>query len=72
MAHGTGTPQNRVTESAILNETARAFGIEGWPVAAVKYTRWTVTGCCFTVAAAVIIGLKKGAPSQVGNSYNFV
>ena len=35
-AHGTGTPQNRVTESAILDATARAFGISGWPVAAVK------------------------------------
>ena len=35
-AHGTGTPQNRVTESRILNEMANAFGIEGWPVAAVK------------------------------------
>lgn len=35
-AHGTGTPQNRVTESHILNETARIFGIEHWPVAAVK------------------------------------
>lgn len=35
-AHGTGTPQNRVTESRILNETARAFGIEQWPVAAMK------------------------------------
>jgi len=35
-AHGTGTPQNRVTESHILNETARSFGIERWPVAAVK------------------------------------
>ncbi len=35
-AHGTGTPQNRVTESRILSETARAFGIERWPVAAVK------------------------------------
>lgn len=35
-AHGTGTPQNRVTESAILDATARAFGIESWPVAAVK------------------------------------
>ncbi len=35
-AHGTGTPQNRVTESKILNETARAFGIENWPVAALK------------------------------------
>jgi acetoacetyl-[acyl-carrier protein] synthase len=35
-AHGTGTPQNRVTESHILNETARIFGIDHWPVAAVK------------------------------------
>ncbi|MFT6955351.1 MAG: acetoacetyl-[acyl-carrier protein] synthase [Halieaceae bacterium] len=35
-AHGTGTPQNRVTESAILSQTARAFGIESWPVAALK------------------------------------
>jgi acetoacetyl-[acyl-carrier protein] synthase len=35
-AHGTGTPQNRVTESHILNEVARSFGIERWPLAAVK------------------------------------
>jgi len=35
-AHGTGTPQNRVTESKILSETARAFGIENWPIAAIK------------------------------------
>ena len=35
-AHGTGTPQNRVTESHILNEVAASFGIEKWPVAAVK------------------------------------
>ncbi len=35
-AHGTGTPQNRVTESHILNELARVHGIEGWPVGAVK------------------------------------
>jgi len=35
-AHGTGTPQNRVTESEILSRTARAFGIADWPVAAVK------------------------------------
>lgn len=35
-AHGTGTPQNRVTESHVLNECAKAFGIEQWPVAAVK------------------------------------
>ncbi|HEY5647458.1 MAG TPA: beta-ketoacyl synthase [Pseudomonadales bacterium] len=35
-AHGTGTPQNRVTESHILNEFARIHGIDAWPVGAVK------------------------------------
>jgi acetoacetyl-[acyl-carrier protein] synthase len=35
-AHGTGTPQNRTTESKILNGVAKAFGIEEWPVAAIK------------------------------------
>ena len=35
-AHGTGTPQNRTTESQILNRVASAFGIEDWPVAAIK------------------------------------
>tara|TARA_R110000824_G_scaffold7892_3_gene35765 strand:- start:124720 stop:126627 length:1908 start_codon:yes stop_codon:yes gene_type:complete len=35
-AHGTGTPQNRVTESAIFDEVAAHFGIENWPVSAVK------------------------------------
>ena len=35
-AHGTGTPQNRVSESHILNETAKAFGIKDWKVAAIK------------------------------------
>lgn len=35
-AHGSSTPQNRVTESHILNEAAKAFGIQQWPVAAMK------------------------------------
>lgn len=35
-AHGTSTPQNRVTESHVINETAKAFGIQNWPVAAIK------------------------------------
>lgn len=35
-AHGTGTPQNRVSEAAILNRVAEAFAIEKWPVAAIK------------------------------------
>ena len=36
MAHGTGTPQNRQTESHILNTLAKTFSIQDWPVAAVK------------------------------------
>ena len=35
-AHGTSTPQNRVTESHIINEIAKINGIDQWPVAAVK------------------------------------
>ncbi len=35
-AHGTSTPQNRVTESHILNEVAKINGIDRWSVAAVK------------------------------------
>lgn len=35
-AHGTGTPQNRVSEAEILSRTAQAFGIEDWPVVAAK------------------------------------
>jgi acetoacetyl-[acyl-carrier protein] synthase len=35
-AHGTGTPQNRTTESHILNEVAKTFNIPSWPVTAVK------------------------------------
>jgi acetoacetyl-[acyl-carrier protein] synthase len=35
-AHGTSTPQNRVTESHIMNELAGVFGIERWLVGAVK------------------------------------
>lgn len=35
-AHGSSTPQNRVTESHIFDTVARAFGIRDWPVTAVK------------------------------------
>jgi len=35
-AHGTGTPQNRVTESHVINEIAKAKGIQNWPVTSVK------------------------------------
>lgn len=35
-AHGSSTPQNRLTESRIFDRIAETFGIESWPVAAVK------------------------------------
>ncbi|MGG2395371.1 beta-ketoacyl synthase [Pseudomonas sp. SH1-B] len=35
-AHGSSTPANRVTESEILDRVAEAFGIEQWPITAVK------------------------------------
>ncbi|MCY1274267.1 Beta-ketoacyl-[acyl-carrier-protein] synthase FabY [compost metagenome] len=35
-AHGSSTPANRVTESELLDRVAGAFGIEQWPVTAVK------------------------------------
>ncbi|MEH6469825.1 MAG: beta-ketoacyl synthase [Halopseudomonas sp.] len=35
-AHGTSTPQNRLTESHVINETAKAFGINNWIVSALK------------------------------------
>jgi len=35
-SHGTGTPQNRVTESHIINEMAKQFHLDNWPIAAIK------------------------------------
>lgn len=35
-AHGSSTPANRVTESALLDRVAASFGIADWPVTAVK------------------------------------
>lgn len=35
-AHGSSTPQNRVTESQIFDQIAQVFNITDWPVAAVK------------------------------------
>lgn len=36
LAHGSSTPQNRVTESLIYHRIAETFAIEGWKVAAPK------------------------------------
>ena len=36
LAHGSSTPQNRVTESLIYHKVAESFNINNWPVAAPK------------------------------------
>ena len=36
LAHGSSTPQNRITESQIFDQVAAAFDIRDWPVVAVK------------------------------------
>jgi acetoacetyl-[acyl-carrier protein] synthase len=35
-AHGSSTPQNRTTETQVFDKVANAFGIQNWPVTAVK------------------------------------
>jgi len=35
-AHGSSTPQNRTTETRVFDQVAAAFGIEAWPVTAMK------------------------------------
>jgi len=35
-SHGSSTPANRVTESKLLNDVAKAFAIDKWPVVAIK------------------------------------
>ena len=36
MAHGTGTPQNRTSESAIFSTVANALSVDDWRVSAIK------------------------------------
>ncbi len=36
LAHGSSTPQNRVTESLIYHKVAECFNIKNWPIAAPK------------------------------------
>lgn len=56
-AHGTSTPQNRVTESHVINEIAKAFSIDNWPVSAVKaylgHSQGTAAGDQLTTSLGV-------------------
>ena len=35
-AHGSSTPQNRVTESMVFDKVAKGFDIKNWPITAIK------------------------------------
>ncbi len=60
-AHGTGTPQNRVTESHILNELAKHFGIDRWLVGAVKsYVGHTMAPAGGDALSAILGAWKYG------------
>ena len=58
-AHGTGTPQNRVTESAIFTDVARQFGIESWPITAVKSYLGHSLACSGADQLASTLGIWK-------------
>ncbi|MCX2982535.1 beta-ketoacyl synthase [Halieaceae bacterium IMCC14734] len=68
LAHGSSTPQNRVTESQIFDQVAAAFEIEDWPVVAVKaYVGHTIapaSGDQLVVAlGAFVHGILPGIPT---------
>jgi acetoacetyl-[acyl-carrier protein] synthase len=56
-AHGTGTPQNRVTESAIFAEVARHFGIRNWQVTALKSYLGHSIACAGADQLALTLGV---------------
>lgn len=56
-AHGTGTPQNRVTESHVFDKVAEAFAIRDWSVAATK----CFTGHSLGPAAGDQLGFALGS-----------
>ena len=68
LAHGSNTPQNRVTESQIFDQIAEAFGIDAWPVVAVKaYLGHTIAPASGDQLAAALgcfeYGILPGIPT---------
>lgn len=60
-AHGSSTPQNRVTESAIFDRVAKAFNIEKWPVTAIKsYVGHSLAPASGDQMAATLGSFKEG------------
>ena len=71
LAHGSSTPQNRVTESQIFDQVAEAFDIRAWPVAAVKaYLGHTIAPASGDQLAAALgcfeYGIIPGIPTIDG------
>ncbi|NQY38960.1 MAG: beta-ketoacyl synthase [Henriciella sp.] len=61
LAHGSSTPQNRVSESQIFDQVAEAFGIKDWPVIAVKaYLGHTIAPASGDQLAAALGCFKYG------------
>lgn len=58
-AHGTGTPQNRTTESAIFADVARHFGITNWPITAMKSYLGHSIACAGGDQLAMTLGVWK-------------
>ena len=61
LAHGSSTPQNRVTESQIFDQIAAAFDITDWPVVAVKaYVGHTIAPASGDQLAAALGSFRYG------------
>lgn len=61
LAHGSSTPQNRVTESQIFDQVAEAFEIENWPIVAVKaYVGHTIAPASGDQLTAALGSFKYG------------
>ncbi len=61
LAHGSSTPQNRVSESQIFDQVAEAFNISEWPVVAVKaYLGHTIAPASADQLAAALGSFKYG------------
>ena len=61
LAHGSSTPQNRVSESQIFDQVAEAFDIKEWPVVAVKaYLGHTIAPASADQLATALGSFKYG------------
>ncbi|MFA5629892.1 MAG: beta-ketoacyl synthase [Porticoccaceae bacterium] len=61
MAHGSSTPQNRVTESLIFDRVAKAFDIHEWPLCAIKaYLGHSMATASGDQIAAAIATMRRG------------